>query len=822
MKSTSQIFTFLSIIFFYSNSFPILFASFASKEEKLETLEQKKEAEVKKICSKLRGYKKLILVITRTVYNYYQLGQNTLVTYANKFQVEDYNSPERCKIVEAHIKFKETEITLIDEELLPSLKSIKKSIKALLKQIKETPDEEKDINDYTTKKYAIRCALCITLQNVEKYILQIADVIGVRDDVISQIGDSIGLTSKSNYSPHISPNSYYRAIAKLTDEIKDKVEDSILVNSNLNPVQKLIISARGFFKHPVFGQLSLYGVLASLLMELVLLYQGKKNSAPKGLSLAAIVTSGWSEVQSAKISHQVMFKDSSLFEKALKQVKQSTHASQFTELEQTFTSLNSDFNDLYKKLTCDKELSKEELLMQFKQDTSTFNAMKEKVTELNEFKKKIYSTLEAEKLKLEKAAQKKSNPDKQALIDSINTLTSTEQNTDMHGQALAEALIQKNLHSFKDAAYRILLETISLALLLKKIVTYSALVIKTLGEIHKVIEKIFFPDEKSKAYLTRAKYSTEKFDHEQKNIVRKLTLVDKVLDIPIIGWAKTQQKVRKQLSAFINPLTPERRDNKKLFRPLLITGQPGNGKTVTAIGLIQKCAELGVPTFSISPEVIPRFETFVDMLKQESFSVVFIDELQRLIKDKPYFQTVLLGALTELTDKVWFILVANKPEDLPYDLWRRCNRLECGLPKHEERLEALNKHLQESKHTCSPDIEELFLCFTEGMNFDDIFNILAVAKTVLHKQRQTQITEKALKKGIQLVYSYKLQAIAFDPRLSRDDLLDEFAYMPYSVFEKCIEEWNVNKHVISKEEIESTLAKHGYSRLPAHSLVATK
>lgn len=856
MKSTSQIFTFLSIIFFYSNSFSVPFTDsypisiVTSKvfveEKKIETPEQKKEkkdAKVKKICLKLKGYKKFIQKVIRMMHSYYRLGQDMKTTYAHRFEVDDYASPERCKILEAHKKFQETEVTLIDEELLPSLKGIKKSIKTLLKQIEETPDEEKDIYDYTKKKSAIRRALCITLQNVEKYILQIAGVVGVGNDFMSQIGDFIGLTSKSNYSPYISPERYFRAMWTLTDEIKDKIEESVLVNSNLNPVQKLLISTKGFFNHPVFEQLNLYWTLASLLMELAGAYYNK-NDEPQNFSLSDLLGTEWNNLGNKKTPYSVMSKNTSVFLDIVGNLVKSGKLSQlglasFTTAEKSLKELDTTFSALYNTLTTNNDnLSRKDLLNLLRQNASkdTVKQMKKHVAEVNSLKKDLYTHLNQEKNSLKAILSKSMQRDERSVLEDliarIEALTATKKNTYTAGKDLAEELIQKNLYSFKGTVYQMLSDTITYALFLKKIVTYGAVIITTLQKIHNTLEKIFFPDEKSKAYLSRAIHSNAKFEKKQRERLKKLTFVDQVFKNQIIGWEKIKGKVQEQLNSFINPLTPERRDKKNLFRPLLITGQPGNGKTMTVMSLITKCNSLGIPSFNVTSHIIKDFEAFVDMLKQEQFAVVVIDELQRIIKDKPYFQTVLLAALTELTDKVWFVLAANKLEDLPEDLWRRCDRLECGLPKQQERLEALNRHLRDSKHTCAPGIEELFLCYTEGMNFNDVFNILGIASTVLHKQRQTQITEKALKEGIKLVYSYKLQAIPFDPRLSRDELLDEFAHMPYSVFEQCIEEWSTVKKdplsklhvvsVLSKEEINSTLAKHGYSRLPADPLVAAK
>lgn len=800
MKLTSPIFILLCALLFCSYSSVIPFSEADSET-------------IKKIYSKLEGYEKLIPLINETLFRYCQLCEDINTTYS--IRLENYfgeDSTQYEMLSDAYYQFKDEEDELIDEKVLPSLTTIKKDINNLYALMEETPDSEKNLDKYEISELQIRDSLRTTLQSIELHILKVAEILGLKNDLVFKIGEFLKIMHKSQFSLTISPKKYLESIRKLIEEIHEQIEEQLSTSSKLNPVKKLYITV---FKNKTLEKSIdkihlLWLIFAAIAVNTVSAYYvpAQTTQLPYKDQIGEL-WKNWKNPQN-DILETAPILISEIDKKLLEGLSRSFlhEVKTLTEQHKYFNQDIKDFVQIWPKLN--------------------ENKLQKIITNFKKIEKQIRKQLINYRTKL--SDEKKQEPNNQELdqkIAGINKVLSIKQNSKninnflglKDGQVYLDLLPSNENEASTVQLY--LLKVKEALLLTKTYANYLSVVIGSLKAAKDPLEKLLFPNkqdrmEKLGMYHPYARPDSSERDGVQKiyaQLKKRAQVKPKVKAAQVIGWEKLEQELQGKIE-YCTGDGPLRYRNTELL-PLIIAGEPGTGKSFTAEAIADVC---GRNLYKLTPDMfdIQTLNNFFNMVDSDTPAIVFFDEanlaLDQNDRHAKLLQSYLLPRLTAPANKfrkIYVILATNQPDKLPGDIWRRCDTLWLGLPRMEEREKALKIYLEENGYMCDASFRKLFVNLTEDMNFDDLHIILDTIKRELIRSQQNYINEELFKKGLKSVYQHKLKSIAFDPKFSRTELLASFIKIPYTLFKKYIQEWKDMRRPISLEEIKNTIQKTG-------------
>lgn len=700
---------------------------------------------IKKISSKLKEYEKFIPLINETLLRYCQLCEDIDTTY--KMRLENYFGEDSAQYEMLSDAYHQFK----DEEDELIDEKVLPSLTTIKNNINtvytlmEETPDSEDFDNYEELELQIRNSLRGTLQSIELHILKVAEILGLKNDFVFKIEEFLGRAHKSQFSSSISPKKYLEIIRTLIEEIHEKIEEHLSTNSKLTRAQKLYIT---IFKNRSIEKVIDKGHLLWL------------------IAAAVIVNpiSGFYEVDNS-ILKNIPFVTQ--FSEGLKRIRNPQNS------KKVFEKINNSGNEIIQQLTQQK------LALEKQKINVSNNA------ELTNILGKVDRLLDD----LQQIPK---------LNDEVSRLDLQASNNMSLIEKVKEAL-----------------------LLLKKASIYAGLVTESLKAAKDPLEKLLFPNkqdrmEKLGMYHPYARPDSSERDEVQKiyaQLKKRAQVKPKVKAAQIIGWEKLAQELQGKIE-YCTGDGPLRYRNTELL-PLIIAGEPGTGKSFTAEAIADVC---GRNLYKLTPDMfdIQTLNNFFNMVDSDTPAIVFFDEanlaLDQNDRHAKLLQSYLLPRLTAPANKfrkIYVILATNQPDKLPGDIWRRCDTLWLGLPRIEEREKALKIYLEENGYMCDASFRKLFVNLTEDMNFDDLHIILDTIKRELIRSQQNYIDEELFKKGLKSVYQHKLKSIAFDPKLSRTELLASFIKVPYTLFKKYIQEWKDVRRPISLEEIKNTMKKTG-------------
>ena len=154
---------------------------------------------------------------------------------------------------------------------------------------------------------------------------------------------------------------------------------------------------------------------------------------------------------------------------------------------------------------------------------------------------------------------------------------------------------------------------------------------------------------------------------------------------------------------------------------LILYGQPGNGKTLFAKVLANEC-NFTFYEFDVSKKSIPsRLKEMIEKARQTAPSIVFIDELSRIVDSSTYqsdssrrnlstLLSLLDGYNTSSNDEVFIVATTNDYDEVPYALVRPGRidkKIFVDFPNKEDRKELLTYYINKTNCTFETKMEKM-------------------------------------------------------------------------------------------------------------------